>query len=109
MIDNRYDFRMNKTNFKAKVDNNSLHRISEKLDNQNSNESHCDVTKKDKEQRIVTTYQQCRSGHKLFHQLELGSSWQSTSLLVISTPDSYQKDGFRSWLRLVVFVSKKRW
>ena len=27
MIDNRYDFRMNKNNFKAKVDNNSLHYI----------------------------------------------------------------------------------
>ena len=27
MIDNRYDFRMNKTNFKAKVDNNSLHHM----------------------------------------------------------------------------------
>ena len=100
MIDNRYDFRMNKNNLKA-----TFYRISEKLDNQNSNESHCDVTKKDREQRIVTTYQQCRSGHKLFHQLELGSSWQSTSLLVISTPDSYQKDRFQSWLRLVVFVS----
>lgn len=27
MIDNRYDFRMNKNNFKAKVDNNSLHHM----------------------------------------------------------------------------------